>query len=62
MTGLASEVENGCNFDRKDHMYPPDVLVPNWSFSHSVAFNLKIIHPLNLANKYGSKFDLRVYS
>ena len=32
---------------KKDRSRLADVLVPNWSLSHSAAFNLKVVNPLN---------------
>ena len=41
---LSLQLEKGPGLD---FSRPADVLVPNWSLSHPVAFDLNVIHPLN---------------
>ena len=40
---LAPELERGCGLtSTKDRTHPADVLVPNWSLSHSAVFDLMV--------------------
>ena len=45
----------------KDQSRPADILMPNWSLSHSAAFDIKVINPLNVqevAQTYGHAAEM----